>query len=118
MAPLSDSAHPAERFRRSPVPALAVGAILLFATLFALRSKGPDRARLWGDEGTYTAMAASLARDFDLSFGAADRAWAEGHPSGAVALILERTPHGLAYSKPVLYPLLAAPFVRLLGDWG
>ena len=63
-------------------------------------------------------MAASLARDFDLAFTAADRTWAESHPGGSVALILERTGHGLAYSKPVLYPLLAAPFVGLFGDWG
>ena len=101
--------------RRSPIPILAGLAVLLFATLFVLRLDGRD---LRGDEGTYVAMAASLARDFDLGFTAPDRAWAEGHPGGAVALILQRTGQGLAYSKPVLYPLLAAPFVGLLGDWG
>lgn len=35
-----------------------------------------------------------------------------------MALILERTGGGIFYSKPVLYPLLAAPFVGLFGDWG
>ena len=80
-----------------------------------LRLDGRD---LRGDEGTYVAMAASLARDFDLDFADPDRAWAAEHPGGAVALILERTGRGLAYSKPVLYPVLAAPFVGLFGDWG
>ena len=107
--------HPSHPSRRSPIPVLAGLAVLLFAALFLLRLDGRN---LRGDEGTYVAMAASLARDFDLSFAAADRAWAEGHPGGAVALILQRTGQGLAYSKPVLYPLLAAPFVGLFGDWG
>ena len=107
--------HPSALFRRSPIPALAGGAVLLFAALFLLRSEGSG---LRGDEGTYVAMAASLARDFDLGFTAPDRAWAEQHAEGPVALILERTGKGLAYSKPVLYPLLAAPFVGLFGDWG
>ena len=110
--------HPSlssERPRRSPIPALAGCAVLLFATLFLLRAPGGG---LRGDEGTFVAMAASLARDFDLAFTAPDRTWAEHHAGGPVALILERTGKGLAYSKPVLYPLLAAPFVGLFGDWG
>ena len=106
---------PAQRPRRSPIPVLAGVAVLLFATLFLLRAPGGG---LRGDEGTFVAMAASLARDFDLAFTAPDRAWAEHHAGGPVALILERTGKGLAYSKPVLYPLLAAPFVGLFGDWG
>lgn len=105
----------AKRTRRSPIPVLAGLAIVLFATLFWQRAGGHNLA---GDEGTYVAMAASLARDFDLAFTGPDRTWAETHPGGPVALILERTGEGLAYSKPVLYPLLAAPFVGLFGDWG
>ncbi len=112
---MSHPSHPPERSRRSPIPVFAGLAVVLFATLFLLRV---ERNALWGDEGTYVAMAASLARDFDLAFTAADRTWAESHPGGSVALILERTGHGLAYSKPVLFPLLAAPFVGLFGDWG
>ena len=104
-----------KRSRRSPIPLLAGLAVLFFATLFLLRAEGSD---LRGDEGTYVAMAASLARDLDLDFSATDRTWAEGHHGGPVALILERTGRGIVYSKPVLFPLLAAPFVRLLGDWG
>ncbi len=115
MAFMPDPAHSPERTRRSPIPVLAGLAMVLFATLFLLRAEGRN---LLGDEGTYVAMAASLARDFDLAFTGSDRTWAETHPGGPVALILERTGEGLAYSKPVLYPLLAAPFVRLFGDWG
>jgi len=106
--------HPVQR-RRSPIPLLAGLAVVLYSALFLLRAEGRD---LRGDEGTYLAMAASLARDFDLRFVAPDRVWAESHPRGTVALILERTGSGIFYSKPVLYPLLAAPFVGLLGDWG
>lgn len=112
---MPDPFHSPERPRRSPIPVFAGLAVVLFAILFQLRA---DRGGLIGDEGTYVAMAASLARDFDLGFSAADRTWAEQHSGGVVALILERTGKGLAYSKPVLYPLLAAPFVGLCGDWG
>ena len=73
--------------------------MVLCTTLFLLRPQGGS---LRGDEGTFVAMAASLARDFDLAFSGADRAWAEHHQGGAVALILERTGKGIAYSKPVL----------------
>jgi hypothetical protein len=100
---------------RSPIPLLTGVAVVLCATLFCLRLQ-PHALR--GDEGTYVAMAASLARDFDLRFAESDRAWAEEHRGGPVALILQRTGHGVSYSKPVLYPMLAAPFVALLGEWG
>ncbi|MEO8197418.1 MAG: hypothetical protein ABI689_11935 [Thermoanaerobaculia bacterium] len=112
---MSPSSQPSQRPRRSPIPVFAGVAVLLCATLFLLRAGGRG---LIGDEGTYVAMAASLARDFDLAFTGPDRSWAEAHPGAPVALILERTGQGLAYSKPVLYPLLAAPFVGLCGDWG
>ncbi len=100
---------------RSPIPWLAGAAAVLLATLFALR---PDARMLRGDEGTFVAMASSLARDFDLRFELADRQWAEQHPGGPVAVILQRAPRGVHYSKPVLYPLLVAPFVALAGEWG
>ncbi len=102
-------------FHRSLIPLFAGLALLLCATLFVLR---PYSRALRGDEGTYVAMAASLARDFDLRFTAADRTWAESHAAGPVTVILERTGHGIGYSKPVLYPLLAAPLVALAGEWG
>ncbi|MEO8274691.1 MAG: hypothetical protein ABI639_00630 [Thermoanaerobaculia bacterium] len=119
--------------RISVIPILAGIAIVLGSSLFLLR--GGSRARR-GDEGTYVAMAASLARDFDLEFGVPDVVWAESHAGGPVALILQRArgaagsngaetevgplrPRGrIAYSKPILFPLLAAPFVALVGEWG
>ncbi|MCZ7651271.1 MAG: hypothetical protein M5U13_08975 [Thermoanaerobaculia bacterium] len=95
--------------------ALTLAAALFFLALGALRH---PLAQLAGDEGTYLAMATSLARDGDLRFGEADRAWAESHPSGPVTLILQQTGEGIAYSKPVAYALWGAPFVALAGEWG
>ena len=93
----------------------AAAAASLFAVLAGLRDRF-DALR--GDEGSYVAMAASLARDHDLLFTAADEAWARSRPERPAALILERTPRGVAYSKPILYPLAAAPFYAALGDAG
>jgi hypothetical protein len=102
---------------RIPVRTLlaAIAAVALFGALAALRDRS---GALRGDEGSYVAMAASLARDGDLLFGAADEAWARARPERPAALILERTPRGVAYSKPILYPLLAAPFYAVAGDAG
>ncbi|HSM50301.1 MAG TPA: hypothetical protein VLA75_02765, partial [Thermoanaerobaculia bacterium] len=95
--------------------ALAFLALVFFLALAALRK---PLAQLAGDEGTYLAMAASLARDGDLRFTEADRDWAEAHPSGPVTLILQQTGTGIAYSKPVLYALWGAPFVAVAGERG
>lgn len=100
---------------RSGIPVLAVVAALVGCTLFLLR---PASRELRGDEGTYVAMAASLARDFDLEFDESDLAWAEDPAREGLALILQRTERGVAYSKPVLYPILAATLTGLLGEWG
>jgi hypothetical protein len=104
---------------RRPRAALAgwlflAAALALLAGIGALRAPMSD---LRGDEGTYVAMTASLATDADLRFTAEDalRATARG---GGAALILQRTDRGVAYSKPVLYPLLAAPFHRVAGERG
>jgi hypothetical protein len=107
---------PLQRFAGSTLPfwLLAASALALFAAIGSLRLPS---AELRGDEGTYLAMAASLARDGDLAFTAPDAAWAAARPDG-VALILERTARGVTYSKPVLYPLLAAPFVAVAGASG
>ena len=107
---------PLKRLADSTLPfwLLAAAALALFAAASAWRLPA---AALRGDEGTYLAMAASLARDGDLAFGSADAAWAAGRPGG-VALILERTARGISYSKPVLYPLLAAPFAAVAGAGG
>jgi hypothetical protein len=96
------------------VPAIAI--LALFSALATLR---PPLEVLWGDEGTYVAMAASLARDRDLTFDEADRAWAEERvPEVGATVIVQRTTSGLSYSKPIVYPLLAAPFYALAGESG
>jgi len=116
MAAIAQTA-PDPSMRRSLAPAwiLAALAAVLFGTLAYLRQQ-PGALR--GDEGTYVAMAQSLARDGDLTFDGRDAAWARGRPGRPASLILERTPKGVAYSKPILYPLLASPFVRMAGDAG
>lgn len=119
------SEDPLARWRRVLLsePALQVIAVLtalaaaaLFAYMGHLR---PPQSHIWGDEGTYLAMTASLARDADLTFRDADRDWAieRGNEKG-VAVILERDGERITYSKPILYPLLAAPFYKLLGEPG
>jgi hypothetical protein len=110
---LSGTLRPGMKHRGWVVPVLAGLAVVWAAAIFFLR---PSSRELRGDEGTYVAMAASLARDFDLRFGASDRAWAEER--GGVALILQQTPRGLFYSKPILYPLLTAPFMLVSAAWG
>jgi hypothetical protein len=94
---------------------LAAAALALLATLAWLR---PTARVLRGDEGTFVAMAESLARDFDLRFDERDLARQEARAGGPTPLILQRAEGEVAYSKPVLYPLLAAPFARLSPEWG
>lgn len=71
-----------------------------------------------GDEGTFLAMAESLALDGDLVFDEADleRIEAATRP-GRRGVILQTTDR-IAYSKPALYPLLAAPWYRLGRELG
>lgn len=71
-----------------------------------------------GDEGTFLAMAESLALDGDLVFGEADleRVEAQSRP-GRRAVILQTTDR-IAYSKPALYPFLAAPWYLLGRELG
>ena len=105
-----------KRLARSTVPFWLLAAVSL-SVLGAIRAGRLPEHDLRGDEGTYVAMAASLARDNDLAFGAADAAWAARKPGG-VAVILERTGRGIFYSKPVLYPLLASPCFAMFGARG
>ncbi len=79
--------------------------------------------QIWADEGTYLAMAHSLVADHDLRFDARDRerllAKRIEHGEAAATVILQQTEGGVAsYSKPILFPLAAAPFVALFGDAG
>jgi hypothetical protein len=95
--------------------ALAVAGLLL---ALGMGLAGRDRG-VWGDEDTYVAMTASLARDGDLAFDERDRHWAVSRPGGpAATLILQRVDAGVSYSKPVVYSLLALPFYLLFGDAG
>jgi hypothetical protein len=91
-----------------------LGLLLLLALLVVGVGRGA-----WGDEDTYLAMTASLARDGDLMFEEPDRDWALGRSSGLPAtLILQRVGSRVSYSKPVAYPLLALPFYGVLGESG
>lgn len=72
-----------------------------------------------GDEPTFLAMTASLAEDGDLAVAATDRRrlgslFGDQH----WLLILQRSDGGIRYSKPIAFPLAAAPFYRLLGPSG
>ena len=92
----------------------AAGLLLALALVLADGGRGS-----WGDEDTYTAMTASLARDGDLAFEESDRAWALERGDGPPAtVILQRVSWGVSYSKPVVYPLLALPSYALLGEAG
>lgn len=97
----------------------AAGALLLAsaAILLLLSWHRPTARLLRGDESTYVLMAWSLARDGDLHFTLADR-WAAEQLGPETSVILQRKGDTLAYSKPILFPLLLAPFFALFGLWG
>jgi 4-amino-4-deoxy-L-arabinose transferase-like glycosyltransferase len=97
---------------------LVLAAISLagFGTLMGLRD---SLTWVTGDEGTYMAMTASLVRDGDLVFSEPDLEHVRSAPlPGERELILQRTALGITYSKPVLYPLAAAPFYLVAGRLG
>jgi len=117
---------------------LLVGVALLG---FALSVDFPRAAHGFkGDEATYYSLAYSLARDYDFSFTRTDlvRVWDE-FPTGPEGIFLKRgrrvtlrradafpwvrigKPYvvdRLFYGKSFIYPLVAAPFVRLFGTNG
>ncbi len=102
--------------RRAVFLPLALLAIAFFCALWVLRGS-PDR--ISGDESTYVAMAESVALDFDLRFDAGDRQRLLSNSiDGRKSVILQRAPFGIAYSKPIVYPLAGAPFYRLFGTRG
>jgi hypothetical protein len=81
------------------------------------------------DEATYYMMAYSLTEDGDLTYTKADlaRVWRE-FPSGPVGVFLKKgttrggapdpNPNRLYYGKSFIYPLFAAPFVKVFGTNG
>ena len=106
---------------RTRSAATAVGAvvILLLCFLVALQVSRLRSDRLWGDEGTFVAMTASLVHDGDLIFDAGDLERLEQRqPGPPPAVILQQTERGITYSKPILYPLMAAPLYSLFGETG
>ncbi len=94
---------------------LALLTLAILATLARYRS---PVSRVWGDEGTFLAMMASLTEDGDLWFEDADLARIETAKGGRAHLILERCGDRIAYSKPIFFALIAAPFYALLGESG
>ncbi len=94
---------------------LALVSVAAFAALAPWRA---PIAEARGDEGTFLAMAASLVHDGDLRFDERDRERLSGADAGRSTVILQRTERGIAYSKPILYPLAAAPFYALFGESG
>ena len=89
-------------------------ALLFFATLTDARTAGER-------EVTHLMAAASLAWDGDLSYGREDydryvRAW-EREPE-AVALATTAGSGKIGFGRPVVYAVVAAPFVRISPRWG
>ena len=98
------------------------------------------QGEFWGDGATYYAMAWSLARDFDVRYEAADLARIRAeYPGGPSGVFLKRAAGGITidgaagfpwlrrvradegriyYAKALAYPMLAAPFVAVLGTRG
>lgn len=116
----------------------AAAVVLGLVTALAVAAGATVQVKeFWGDAATYHAMAWSLAYDHDLRYEARDiyRIRRE-YPDGPQGLFLKRaagglTPDGpgllrrvtpedkrLYYAKPFLYPLAAAPLVRLFGTRG
>jgi hypothetical protein len=95
---------------------LATVALAANLTLLAMRQTA---SVVNGDEGTFIAMAESLALDGDLEFDERDRSRIESFPRGGrTDIILQRTDAGIQYSKPAFYAVLASPLFLLLGDFG
>ena len=122
--------------------ALAAAAVLAILLGFAVSIDYPRTARGFkGDEATYYSLTHSIARDFDFTFQRQDlmRVWEEfPGPEGIflkrgskvdfqrvsefpfVRLVQTEDParYRLYYAKAYIYPLFAAPFVRVFGTNG
>jgi hypothetical protein len=130
--------------RRWSVGRVATAGILLAFGGFAVSVDFPRAATNFkGDEATYYSLALSIARDGDFVYQRRDllRVWEE-FPSGPEGIFLKRGSdiHGLKrtpafpfvaldqspdesrtryfYGKSFVYPLFAAPFVKLFGTRG
>ncbi len=109
------------QWRRRPGAGAAALCLGLAATAgcLALGSARDSWRTVSGDEGTYLAMTASLALDGDLRFDKRDRARLQAASAGGRRTVILQAAGGeLAYSKPALHPLLAAPLYRVSGEAG
>ena len=116
------------RWAHSWVESGRLALVLALLVALALAAQVPGRASLdtvWGDEGTFLAMMQSLTLDGDLRFDERDAGRAAVAVGGRGHLILQRasgeadgSESAFAYSKPVIFPLLAAPFYALFGKLG
>ena len=117
----------------------ALAALLLLPIVGAALAPAERPFAIKGDEATYVAMALSIAYDGDLRFTATDLHRFEQMfgteplgiflqqprdvhvevTAGWPPLRITRTPRspreGLAFGKPFVYPIVAAPFVRIGG---
>ena len=124
------------------VGVLTTAALFVVLFGFAVSLDYPRTARGFkGDEATYYSLAHSLARDFDFTFQRQDlvRVWEEfPGPEGIflkrgsriefqrqsgfpfVRMVRSEDParYRLYYAKSYIYPLFAAPFVRVFGTNG
>jgi hypothetical protein len=120
------------------VLAIVVGALCLLA--LALDLPTLSGGQFWNDGATYYSMAWSLARDGDLKFRAEDLARVKKeYPAGPQGIFLKRMSdrvrldprfpwvrlepdqertRPIFFAKPFVYPLVAAPFVRVFGTRG
>lgn len=102
---------------------IALGVLMGLAVVTALATDLPTLAEghFWSDAATYRAMAESLAVDLDLEFGPEDLERVRAvYPGGPQGLFVKRVSGGggetrLVYAKALVYPLVGAPFVRVLG---
>lgn len=114
-SPSPPSSRPERRLEWTALLLALLSAACLLV-LAHLRGSWPAVA---GDESTFLAMTESLVLDGDLEFTEDDRSRLEAAREPArKTIILQRVGDRVAYSKPVLYPLTAAPFYALLGRTG
>ncbi len=117
-APLAHGSAPAAGWARSRGPWLVLAVPLLVLGVLAVTASRRDWPSVVGDEATYLMAAQSLAYDFDLRYRRADYdRFTRRFGVPPEGLILQSPDGGrtLVFGKPLFYPLVIAPFVRLGG---
>jgi len=97
----------------------AIGIVLL-AWAISIDFVKASNGGFFGDAATYYTLGHSLATDLDFEYQRDDlaRVWEE-FSTGPEGLFLKRGADShLYYAKAYIYPLLAAPFIRLFGTNG